>query len=149
MPGQKINARDLIVEVADPVTPDTWVEVDGITSATINRAENEEEVDTTTYQSQGEFEHEIMQRGGSLTLEGFLYDDTGAPDPGQGICSDLATMKGRASLGDVRMRYPSWLEWVEWTATFSEGEIGGGNNDKASWNMTVKRSGSARSEVVV
>lgn len=148
MPGVKLNARDLIVEVADPEVADTWVEVDGITSATINKAENEETADTTTYGSDGEYEHEIMQRGGSLSLEGFYYDDDGEQDDGQGVCSEMATRKAEESLGEVRMRYPSWTDWVVWTCTFSEGEIGGANNDKASWNMTIGRSGAARAETV-
>lgn len=144
MPGRKLNARDLIAEVRDVDDPETWVEIDGITTATINRAENEEVQDTTTYGSDGEYEQEIMQRGGSLSLEGFLYDDEGEPDPGQGICSEMATRKAEESLGEIRMRYPSWTEWIEWTATFSEGELGGGPNAKTSWNQTITRSGAAR-----
>lgn len=149
MPGSKLNARDLIVEVSDGAGTPVFIEIDGLTSAMINKAENEEEADTTTFSSDGEFEHEIMQRGGSLSLEGFYYDDAGNQDPGQGRCSELATKKGSESHGVIRMRYPSWTDWVEWTATFSEGEIGGGNNDKASWAMTIKRSGAARTVAVV
>lgn len=148
MPGQKLNARDLIVEVENPDTPDDWTQVDGINSATINKAENEEITDTTTYASDGDYEHEVMQRGRALTLAGFYYDDVGARDPGQLLVETLADRKGTESLGTVRMRYPSWPDWVVWTATFSEGEIGGGNNDKASFNATVRRSGPSRTEPV-
>lgn len=148
MPGTKLNARDLIVEVEDPDTADDWTQVDGINSATVNKAENEEITDTTTFESDGDYEHEIMQRGRSLALVGFYYDDAGERDPGQLLVETMADRKASESLGRVRMRYPSWEDWVIWTATFSEGEQGGGNNDKTSFNATIRRSGPSDSEPV-
>lgn len=150
MPGHKLNARDLIVEVRDPDEDGsaTWVEVDGLNSATINKAENEEITDTTTFTSGGAYEHEVMQRGKALTLVGFYLDDEGNRDPGQEVIERLATRVGTDSLGEIRMRYPSWDEWVVWDCTASEGESGGDNNAKTSFNATIRRSGATRSEAV-
>lgn len=142
MTPRKINARDLIVEVAD-TTGLTWLEIAGITSATVNPGENEETADTTEYASGGNYEQEIMQRGASFALEGFLVKDdtTGALDPGQARCEELAALTGYASLGKLRFRHPMDTNWKVWSATFSVGEQGGGNNDKTSWSCTCTRSG--------
>jgi len=101
MAVKKIPARDIIVQVHDGETPGTWVDIKGLTTATINPAENEEVVDATTFGSDGHYEQLVMQRGASITLEGFkLQDpDTGDLDPGQERCEELATETGVASLG--------------------------------------------------
>jgi hypothetical protein len=147
---QKINARDLIVQVEDS-TPGSWLGVSNLTEMTVNPSEAEEEVDTTTFESQGDAEQEIMQRGASLSLTGFrtLDNITGAPDPGQARCETLATLKGPDSLGAIRLRHPLQTTWKVWPkATFSVGEQGGGNNDKASWACTIKRSGASTTAAV-
>jgi hypothetical protein len=140
---RKINARDVTIQVA-LVDGTTWVEVGGLNSATPKLAENEESVDTTTFSSQGNYEGEIMQRGASLALEGFVLKDdiTGAPNPGQDRCTQLALLTGYASLGKIRFRAPVDTNWTVWNeATFSVGEQGGGNNDKISWKCDIMRSG--------
>lgn len=147
MAGVKINARDIILEIQD--SDDTWIEIDGLTSVTINKSENEENVDTTTFASEGHYEQEIMQRGATMTLEGFLLqDDTGTQDPGQARCEDIATMMAQDSVGRVRHRHPNENEWREWDATVSVGEQGGGNNAKTSWNATLTRSGKPTTSAV-
>jgi hypothetical protein len=143
MPTRKINARDMILQVlaSDGAT---WLGIGGLNSITPKPDEDEEEVDTTTYDSQGNAESEIMQRGYSMDLEGFQLKDptTGALDPGQARCEALAKLKGYDSLGGVRFRHPMDTQWNIWAgATFSVGEQGGGNNDKSSWKATIKRSG--------
>lgn len=150
MVARKINARDLIIQVrgADGTT---WSAIGGLTSATPNPSENAETVDTTTFGSLGNYEGEIMQRGASLALEGFLVKDdtTGALDIGQARCEVLATQTGYASLGAIRFRHPmdtAWKVWLE--ATFSVGEQGGGNNDKTGWKCDITRSGPSTTAVV-
>lgn len=143
MPTKKINARDIIVQVqaADGIT---WLAIGGLNSVKPNPAENEEKVDTTTYDSVGNYEQEIMQRGFGLTLEGFELKDpqTGVLDPGQARCEALAQLTGYNSLGTIRFRHPMDTQWKNWAgATFSVGEQGGGNNDKSGWKCTVTRSG--------
>jgi hypothetical protein len=151
MAPRKINARDIVVEVfiPDPTTP-TWVEVGGLTTATPNPSENEESTDTTTFESLGEYEQEIMQRGATLKLEGFMIKDdaTGALDAGQARCEELGALVGVESLGKVRFRHPVDANWKVWSATFSIGEQGGGNNDKAAWSCTMTRSGASTTVAV-
>lgn len=146
MPTRKINARDIIVQVSDGAAVPTWIGIGGLNTVTPNPGENEESVDTTTYDSVGAYEQEIMQRGFSLSLEGFELKDptTGALDPGQARCTTLATATGYNSLGSVRFRHPMDTLWKVWgAATFSVGEQGGGNNDKSSWKATITRSGAS------
>jgi hypothetical protein len=142
MAPEKIPARDIIVQIQD-VTPATWIQVTQLTSATHNPSENEETADTTTFDSEGEYEQVVMQRGATLELEGFLRKDgtTGAKDAGQLRVEALAKLKGVASLGSVRFRHPMDTEWTVWNATFSQGEQGGGTNDMTSWSATITKSG--------
>lgn len=151
MTQRKINARDLIVQVSDGAASPTWLAIAGFTSATPNPSENEENVDTTTYDSDGNYEGEIMQRGASLALEGFLIKDhlTGVQDPGQARCEYLGTQTGYDSLGAIRFRHPMDTLWKVWNqATFSMGEQGGGNNDKVTWSCTITRSGASTTAAV-
>lgn len=148
---RKVNARDIIIEVETDVA-DTWAGIrPGLTSATINKAENEEVADTTTYGSEGEYEQEVMQRGATMEVEArMLKDDTtGELDEGQARCEVLATKKGAESLGRIRFRHPMDTNWTIWTATVSVGEQGGETNDKTSWNATFTKSGASTTAAVV
>ncbi|CAL9607543.1 hypothetical protein SUDANB95_05520 [Actinosynnema sp. ALI-1.44] len=149
MAQQKINARDLILQV-ESSTPSTWLGIGNLNSIVPNFAESEEEADTTVFEDQGEAAHEKMQRGASMTLQGFKTLDSvsGAADPGQERCEFMATQKGAASLGRVRFRHPLSTTWKIWTCSFSHGEEGGGNNAKVPWNMTIKKSGAATTAAV-
>ncbi|WP_372663717.1 phage tail tube protein [Amycolatopsis kentuckyensis] len=142
MPTVKINARDIIIQVAE-TNGTTWTPIGGLNSAVPNAGENEEVVDTTTFDSAGNYEQEVIQRGATLALEGFLLKDpaNGAQDPGQARVEALATQVGFASVGKIRFRHPVDTQWKVWNATFSLGEHGGGNNDKYAWVATVTRSG--------
>lgn len=150
MPPTKIPARDITIQVQDD-DGSTWLDIGGEVSATYNPGENEETADVTTFASGGNYEQWIVQRGASLALEGLLLKDsaTGAQDPGQARCEDLASMLGAASLGMIRFRHPMDTKWKVWNGTFSLGEQGGGNNDITGWSVTVTRSGASTTEDVV
>lgn len=150
MPAVKIPARDIIVAVAD-AGGTTWLEVAGLNSATVNRAENEVKTETTEFSDGGAYSERKMQTGASLALEGFLYKDsaTGAGDPGQARIKTVAGLVGEASIGQVRFRHPMDAEWEVWNATFSQGPQGGGNNDMTSWGATFVRDGQATTAAVV
>ncbi|HVK25062.1 MAG TPA: hypothetical protein VM677_27190 [Actinokineospora sp.] len=140
---RRINARDIIVQVraADGVT---WLGIKDLTSIVPKPGESEETAETTTVDSAGNAEEEIMQRGYAMDIEALKVLDhlTGAPDPGQARCEDLATKVGYESLGALRFRHPLDAVWKVWAeATFSPGDQGGGVNDKGAWKFTVKRSG--------
>lgn len=151
MTAQKIPARDIIVQVQDGEDPATWIQVTQLTSATRNPGENEETAETTTFDSQGEYEQYVMQRGATMELEGFLRkdSDTGVKDPGQLRIEQLAKLKGVESIGHLRFRHPMDVEWTKWDATFSQGEEGGGTNDMTSWAATITKSGPSTTETVV
>jgi hypothetical protein len=150
----KVNARDIILEaqVPDPVTP-TWVEVGGLTTATVNLGENAEEVDVTDFDSEGAYESEVLQRGATIALEGRLLKDdtTGEGDPGQAQVTSNAgpSALGVASLHQYRHRYPMDTEWRVWTATTVLGEQGGGTNEKVGFAATIRRSGQSTTEAVI
>lgn len=143
MPTVRINARSLIFQVQDTLS--TWRTVSGITSASVNYAEQEQSVDTTDYDSTGQYEQEIMQRGTSMKLEGNKkYDSvTGVYDIGQATLDTYTgpTYVGPASLVPIRFRYPAETQWRNWTATVSRSEEGGGNNDKVGFSYSITRSG--------
>jgi hypothetical protein len=147
MPLVKINARDIVIEVAEGTK---WLPVGGLTSAVPNGGENEEVVDTTTFDSKGYYEQEVIQRGATLALEGYLIKDTtdGHQDLGQARIEQLATLVGFDSVGKIRFRHPIDRAWKVWNATFTLGEHGGGNNDKSAWTVTITRSGQSTTEPV-
>lgn len=149
MPGKKINARDVIIEVSDGSDSSTWVEVDGLNSITINQSENEEVAETTTFSSQGQYEQEIMQRGATLELAGFIYKKSdGTRDPGQARLEEVGLLVAEESVTPVRFRYPVDTEWTIWDATVTIGEKGGGNNNKSAWACTLTRSGDSTTATV-
>lgn len=143
MPKRKINARDLIFEVSDMENSPTWTGVGGLTSATVSYDENEEVVDTTTFDSEGYYEAEKLQIGAQFEMEGlFLQDPTdGTRDAGQQLVEERAELLGYEGLTNLRFRYPGATTWKTWSAVISVGEQGGGTNDKTSWNATFIRSG--------
>lgn len=151
MATRQINARDLIFEVSDMAGSPTWTGVGGLLSGTISYNENEETVDTTTWDSEGYYEQEKMQLGASLSLEGrFLQDPaTGVRDPGQALVEAHAELMGYQSQINVRFRYPGASTWKVWKATVSVGEQGGGTNDKVGWAADFARCGAPSSVAVV
>lgn len=134
----KVNARDWTVEYT--ADESTFVEIGGINSFTIEH--DQVEADTTDFNSDGNEEHEIMQRGKSLSLEGFFLEDesAGTRDAGQEAVETLAEATGSASLGTFRFTSPGGTA-KSGQFSASLGGTGGGHNDKTSWSVTLKRSG--------
>lgn len=151
MTARKVPARDLIVQVSDGGGTPTWLTIAGLNSVTFNPSENEETVDATDYNSAGEYEGMVMQRGAAFEMKGFIVKDhlTDVQDVGQARCETLGTGKAYGSLGAIRFRHPAATTWKVWnTAMFSVGEQGGGNNDLTSWACTVTRSGASTTSAV-
>ncbi|CAL9504054.1 phage tail tube protein [Streptomyces sp. enrichment culture] len=138
---QKYNARDVVFEIEDVATPNTWIEIGGIN--TFSKSHEEETADTTTFASEGQAESQKMQVGKQLEIEGFRLRDTvgGTLDPGQAMVETLSERLGEASLGKVRFAHKDDTSWEVWTAHVNLGDQGGGNNDKTSWSATFTRSG--------
>ncbi|MFD7121903.1 phage tail tube protein [Streptomyces sp. NPDC059922] len=150
--SRPIDARGWLFEVEDIDAPDeTWLPIAGITTFTHNPGENEETVETTAFESEGQFEQDVMQRGATLTIEGQYRIDktTKAQDPGQAYIDHEWTQRlGMESRNRVRWRHQTQTQWVLWDSTVTPGEQGGGNNDKTSWSCTVTRCGRAESMAV-
>lgn len=148
----KYNARDWIFEVSpdpDAGVP-VWTKVEAVNTFTISRSANEATVETTDFDSAGQYEGQAMQRGASLQLAGQKKMNAAgtAAAPGQLACNTLAQQLGEASLGGVRFRHTSETSWEVWNAYASGADEGGGNNDKSSWGCTFTRSGAATTAAV-
>lgn len=152
MAGRPIDARGWVFEVQDMTAPEeTWLPIAGLNTFTHNPGENEETADTTVFDSEGQYEQDVMQRGASINLEGLYYVDraTGDRDPGQlYIDSEWTSRLGIESRNPVRWRHKSQTQWVVWDATVTPGEQGGGTNDKTSWSATITRCGAATTAAV-
>ncbi|MGH3942508.1 MAG: phage tail tube protein [Pseudonocardiaceae bacterium] len=146
----KINSRDWVFVISDGLATPTWVQIGGINEHKLSLSENEETADTTDYASQGNYEGQVMQRGGKLEIIGFqLLDDvTAAPDPGQGMVETVGTLVGTGSLRQIRFRHVLMATWKVWTAFVSLGEQGGNHNAKGSWSATFTRSGASSTMAV-
>jgi hypothetical protein len=131
MAATKYNARDVIFQLLDSVGG-TYVQINGLN--TFTKGTDMKETDLTTFASQGNEESEIMQRGKSMKLQGFRLKDpvTGVLDPGQLLVETLADQVAN---------------YVVWQATAAMGDEGGGDNDKVSWSVTLKRTGASGTAV--
>ncbi|MFK0233728.1 phage tail tube protein [Streptomyces vinaceus] len=147
-----IDARGWRFEVQDSTAdPDVWLPIAGIDTWNYNPSENEETVETTAFDSDGQFEQDVMQRGASLSVEGKyrVHKSTKARDPGQAyIDDDWVERVGFESRNQIRYRHETQTAWRVWEATVSPGEQGGGNNDKTSWSATFTRCGAATTMAV-
>lgn len=148
----KFNARDYLFEVStDPTaTTPVWAQVGGLSSFSLSPSANGAQVDTTDFDSDGNYEGQAMQRGATLQLQG-QRKYTGTPatlDAGQAACDALAQEVGESSLGGVRFRHTEETSWEVWTAYAESGDKGGGNNDKTSFAVTFTRSGAKTSATV-
>lgn len=141
--GRPIDARDWIFEVQDSTAIcETWLPIENLTSFTHNPGENEETADTTTFDSRGYYEQDVMQRGATVEVEGQYAIDprTGEQMPGQAYVDHVWTPQvGIDSRNLVRWRHRSQDHWTVWESTVTPDEQGGEVNDKTSWQATFTR----------
>lgn len=148
--GRPIDARGWIFEVEDEAAPGTFLRIGKLTSWTHNPGENEEVADTTTFDSEGHYEQDVMQRGATIELEGLYEATAGQQDPGQAyIDKTWAYRLGAESRGTMRYRHTSQTEWTVWECTVTPGEQGGETNAKTSWAASFTRCGAPTSVAVV
>lgn len=142
--GRPIDARGWTFEVRDEVaTTEKWIPLGNLTSWSRNEGENEETAETTSFDSDGYYEQDIMQRGATIEVEGlYAQISAGVPDPGQAyVDNEWAFRLGSASRGRLRWRHETQNVWVIWEATVTPGEQSGGTNEKTSWSATFTRCG--------
>lgn len=148
--GRPIDARGWIFEVENHATPNTFIPVRNLTSWTLNPGENEETADTTTFDSNGYYEQDVMQRGATIEVSGQYAATNGTRDPGQLYIDETwAYMLGEDSRGRMRYRHTTQTEWTVWECTVTPGEQGGETNAKTSWGATFTRCGAPTTAAVV
>ncbi|WP_043471018.1 phage tail tube protein [Kitasatospora sp. MBT66] len=139
-----IDARGWLFEVQDvTASSETWLRVGMLTSFSHSPGENEETEDITTFDDDGHYSQDVMQRGASISLESkYAADKVGVRDPGQAYVDEAWVPRlGAESHNPVRWRHKSQTKWVVWDATVSPGEQGGGTTEKTSWSATITRCG--------
>jgi hypothetical protein len=139
----KLPARAIIfqVQAADGVT---WLAVGGLNDFQADPSANSATADTTTFDSGGNYEQRVMQRGAMITLAGLRLADTvtGTLDAGQARLDFLGVQTGEASAGTARFRFGAAdPQWRVWTCTVDPSPLGGKNNDETSWGAKITRSG--------
>lgn len=142
MAAAKLPARSIIfqAQAADGVT---WLSVSGINDFQADPSANSAVADTTTFDSAGNYEQRVMQRGAMITLAGLRVADTvtGALDAGQARVDFLGAQTGEASAGTARFRFGAAdPQWRVWTCTVESSPLGGKNNDETSWGAKITRS---------
>lgn len=70
--GRPIDARGWVFEVLDQshAHRERWLPIENLNSWSHNASENEETAETTSFDSKGWYEQDVMQRGGQIELEG-------------------------------------------------------------------------------
>ncbi|MEU3102927.1 phage tail tube protein [Streptomyces griseoflavus] len=148
--GRPIDARGWIFEVEDHAAPDTFIPLRNLTSWTHNPGESEETADTTTFDSNGYYEQDVMQRGATIEVSGLYAQTDGTRDPGQLYIDETwAYLLGEESRGRMRYRHTTQTEWTLWECTVTPGEQGGETNAKTSWAATFTRCGAPTTAPVV
>lgn len=147
--GRPIDARGWEFEI-EGETADTFVRLGNLTSWTHNPGENEETADTTTFDSDGYYEQDVMQRGATIEVSGLYAATSGTRDAGQDYVDKVWTYRlGEESRGTMRYRHVSQTEWTVWECTVTPGEQGGETNAKTSWGATFTRCGAPTTAAVV
>ena len=136
----EVLARNWDLEIEDPNTAGTFVEIGGINSFTFSSDVNN--ADTTTFSDLGWESHLAASRSRSLSMDGFyLVDpDTGDLDEGQEILNDAAAEMGQDSLIKFQLTDPGG-NTKEFEATVNLADQGGGNDDPTSWGAELDVSG--------
>ncbi|MFF1790748.1 phage tail tube protein [Kitasatospora sp. NPDC058243] len=142
MATSKIAARNYLFQVAVGATP-TWNSIAGLKSFSHNPGDHDSHTESTDFDSQGQYEEIVLQRGGSLKLEGLRRIDkvTGLADPGQAALDALAQGLVDASIGQIRFRHQSETQWRVWNCTAKSAELGGDTNALGKWGMELTRTG--------
>ncbi|MEU5302218.1 phage tail tube protein [Streptomyces noursei] len=147
--GRPIDARGWTFEVLDQshAGRERWLPIENLTSWSHNASENEETAETTSFDSKGWFEQDVMQRGGQIELEGQYALDprTGRQVEGQAYVDRYWGQRlGIDSRNLIRWRHDSQDTWVIWEATVTPDKSEGETNDKTSWTASFTQCGRPR-----
>jgi len=134
----KCLARGFIFEINTVST--TFVRIKGINQWGHSPADND--ADTTDFDDAGAMSHLKASHGDEFTLTGFYLEDPddGSRDPGQEAVEALSVEVGPDSLKGFRITSPGGVVKT-FTASAKTTVGGGGTDDPASWECTLKVSG--------
>lgn len=109
---------------------------------TLSFSEESKEEECTTFSSQGNLEHKIMDRGLTIKVEGLYLEDPngGSRDPGQLAVEVLAGKVGEDSRGTFKLVSPGGDE-RNFKATAKMSDCGGGESELTKWGAEIKKSG--------
>jgi len=137
----KVLAREWVVQINTGTygTP-TWTNIGGLTSLTFSTSKND--ADTTDFDSDGQMEHIPASRSREIGLEGFYEEDasTGDRDSGQEAVEGYMDLTGAAGLADFKLTSPGGTA-KRFYASVNVSDVGGGNDDPTSWNVTLTVTG--------
>ena len=151
--GRPIDARGWIFEVRDQSRAhrERWLPIENLTSWSKNDSENEETAETTSFDSAGWFEQDVMQRGGQIEIEAQYALDprTGRQVEGQAYVEHFWGQRlGIDSRNEIRFRHDSQNSWTVWDTTVTPDSQEGETNDKTSWTASFTQCGRPRYEPV-
>lgn len=140
MAAVKVLARDWKLEIETGITTPTWTPVLGLHTLTFTSEKND--VDITTFDSQGANEHLVGSRNRSLSAEGYYLVDmaTKARDVGQAAVEALAEKVGAESVASFRLTDPAG-NVKSFSASATIGDVGGGNDEATAWGFELTISG--------
>ncbi|AZO95281.1 hypothetical protein [Halocella sp. SP3-1] len=140
--SKKIPAKDWKFEVDDGTDTDTFAEVKGLNTFSIEPSSNR--TDVTDFDSNGDEEGYISTRGKAITLEGNYLEDTstGDRDPGQERIEAVGELTGADSIVSFRITSPGGTTYTFDVTVDSAFATGGGHQDNTAWTANLTRSGS-------
>lgn len=149
MAVRKILARGWAFEIGDGAAVPTFTQIGGLNSWSRSREQNN--ADTTDFDSQGWMEHLPASRSGSVTVEGLMKMDPadGTRDPGQQACEDAAEQVGVSAYRQFRLYHVDSGKGLQGEVSVGINEVGGGNDDPTSWGATFQLNGQWAAYTVV
>lgn len=142
MKAVKVPANQFRIDVntGTEVSPN-WVEIKGLETLTFGG--DVEEVDTSTFDTDGWGETSVVGRTRTVSGDGFYMVDeaTGDLDPGQAKLDELSEEFGESAKGHFRWYNKKNGKGKEFYATVNLGDIGGGKKDMAKLSFELKVSG--------
>jgi len=150
MAVNKIRAAGFTFDVspvADLATA-TWTPLKGLNTFTISS--DDSNTDVSTFEDAGYKSNLTVTRGYGFSAEGFVLEDeaTGDRDPGQEMVEAKAEEVGQAAFMMVRVTSPGGTKKV-YEGSPSLSDIGGGQEDAASWGFELMVNGKPELDTTV
>ncbi len=138
----KIPAADWTFEIDDGTDTDTFVEIKGLESFSIEPSSNR--ADTTNFDSGGDEDGYVATRGKGFNFDGdYLLDVAdGTRDPGQERVEEAGELTGSDSCVPFKITDPAGNTFTQDVTVDNAGPTGGGTQDNTAWSAALTRAGS-------